>query len=51
VDKIPFMLIVGEKEEENNEVSVRKQAEGDLGTMSLEKFSAYIREEIDKELN
>ncbi|MEO9532963.1 MAG: threonine--tRNA ligase [Crocinitomicaceae bacterium] len=51
VDKIPFMLIVGEKEEENNEVSVRKQAEGDLGTMSLEKFSTYIGQEIDKELN
>ena len=51
VDKIPFMLIVGEKEEENNEVSVRKQAEGDLGTMSMEKFAEHIGEEIDKELN
>jgi len=51
VDKIPFMLIVGEKEEDNNEVSVRKQGEGDLGAMSLEKFSEYIGQEIDKELN
>jgi threonyl-tRNA synthetase len=51
VDKIPFMLIVGEKEAENNEVSVRKQGEGDLGAMSLEKFSEFIGQEIDKELN
>jgi threonyl-tRNA synthetase len=51
VDKIPFMLIVGEKEENDNEVSVRKQGEGDLGAMSLEKFSEYIGQEVDKELN
>jgi threonyl-tRNA synthetase len=51
VDKIPFMLIVGEKEEDNNEVSVRKQGDGDLGAMSLKKFSEFIGQEIDKELN
>jgi len=49
--KIPFMLIVGEKEEETNEVGVRKQGEGDLGTMGLEQFANYINAEIDKELN
>jgi threonyl-tRNA synthetase len=51
VDKIPFMLIVGEKEEEKNEVSVRKQGEGDLGAMSLEKFADYINQEIKEELS
>ena len=51
VDKIPFMLIVGEKEEEASVVSVRKQGEGDLGTMSLEDFANYINLEIEKELN
>jgi len=49
--KIPFMLIVGEKEEETNEVGVRKQGEGDLGTMGLEQFANYINAEINKELN
>jgi threonyl-tRNA synthetase len=51
VDKIPFMLIVGEKEEAENEVSVRKQGEGDLGAMTLEAFEQFISEEVKKELN
>lgn len=51
VNKIPFMLIVGEQEELKDEVSVRKQGDGDLGTMSLENFKAFIETEIDKELN
>jgi threonyl-tRNA synthetase len=51
VNKIPFMLIVGEKEAENNSVAVRKQGEGDLGVMSIEDFAKLIENEIDKELN
>ena len=51
VNKIPFMLIVGEQEEAKNEVSARKQGEGDLGAMSLEQFKDFIEAEIDKELN
>ena len=46
--KIPYMLIVGEKEEEGNTVSVRKQGEGDLGTMTIEGFAKAINEEIEK---
>jgi threonyl-tRNA synthetase len=46
--KIPFMLIVGEKEEEGNIVSVRKQGEGDLGTMTIEGFAETINTEIEK---
>lgn len=46
VNKIPFMLIVGDKEVESNSVSVRKQGEGDVGTMSMEEFVAYFQEQL-----
>jgi threonyl-tRNA synthetase len=49
--KIPFMLIVGEKEEETGEVSVRKQGEGDIGSLSVEAFSALIQKEIANRLS
>ncbi|MEO1625097.1 MAG: threonine--tRNA ligase [Bacteroidota bacterium] len=42
--KIPFMLIVGEKELEAGTVSVRRQGEGDKGSMSLEEFSKMLQE-------
>lgn len=45
VRKIPFMLIVGEREEESGTVSVRRHGEGDLGDMSLEAFRDMILEE------
>ncbi|MET3730622.1 threonine--tRNA ligase [Moheibacter stercoris] len=45
--KIPYMLIVGEKEAENGSVSVRKHGEGDLGEMSLESFKDLILKEIE----
>ena len=44
--RIPYMLIVGEKESENGEVSVRKQGEGDKGSMKIENFAKNISEEI-----
>ncbi|MFC6101781.1 threonine--tRNA ligase [Olivibacter domesticus] len=46
VKKIPYMLIVGEKEVENGTVSVRKHGEGDLGNMTIETFSKQLTEEI-----
>lgn len=46
--KIPFMLIVGEKEETSGSVSVRKHREGDLGTYSIEEFASLINDEVDK---
>jgi threonyl-tRNA synthetase len=49
--KIPFMLIVGEKEMENNEVSVRQRAKGDLGSLSLENFIKTVNEAINEELS
>ena len=42
--KIPFMLIVGEKEVESGQVSVRRQGEGDQGTMRVEDFAELIRQ-------
>jgi len=48
--KIPFMLIVGENEASGNSVAVRKQGEGDLGTMSVDDFSDFINKQIELEL-
>ncbi len=45
--KIPYMLIVGEKEAENGEVSVRKQGEGDKGTMKIANFAAELNAEVE----
>ncbi len=44
--KIPYMLIVGENEEKENMVSVRKHTQGDIGTMSVVEFVAHIENEI-----
>jgi len=44
--KIPFMLIIGEKEAESGNVAVRKQGEGDVGTMSIEDFVKYFTEQL-----
>ncbi len=46
MQKIPYMLIVGDKEVENGVVAVRSRKGGDLGTMSLEGFLAKIAEEV-----
>lgn len=42
--KIPFMLVVGENEEKDGTISVRRRGEGDLGVMNLEDFVAYFKE-------
>ena len=46
LDKIPYMLIVGENEKSEGTVSVRKQGEGDIGTMSIEAFAEHVGSEI-----
>ena len=51
LNKIPFMLVVGEKEAESGELSVRKRSEGDLGNMTTEAFADLIRQTIDTELS
>ena len=49
--RIPYMLIVGEKEMENGEVSVRKQGEGDKGAMKYEEFAKILNEEVQNMIN
>ena len=46
LEKIPYMLIVGENEKSEGTVSVRKQGEGDIGTMTIEAFAERIRSEV-----
>ena len=46
--KIPYLLIVGEKEKENNEISVRKQGEGDKGSMKIINFATALNNEIEE---
>jgi threonyl-tRNA synthetase len=49
--KVPFMLIVGEKESEQNEVSVRQRGVGDLGSVAFEKFIEMINIAVNRELS
>ncbi len=50
LNKIPYMLIVGEKEEQEGTVSVRKQGEGDLGTFTIDNFKDMIDQEVKEVL-
>lgn len=45
LNKIPFMLVVGENEEKDGTISVRRRGEGDLGVMNLEDFVSYFKKE------
>ena len=49
--RMPYQLIVGEKEASQDMVSVRKQGGEDLGVMAIDAFAAYIKEEIEKQLS
>ena len=51
VQKVPFMLIVGEKEEESGTVAVRQRHGGDLGAMTLDAFIARMQKDIDTKAN
>ncbi|CAM1347295.1 threonine--tRNA ligase [Tenacibaculum halocynthiae] len=50
VSKIPFMVIVGENEQKDGTVSVRKHGEGDLGVFTIEEFTSLINKEVSKTL-
>ena len=50
LNKIPFMLVVGEKETDNQEVAVRQRLEGDQGSMSIKAFADLVLETIEVEL-
>jgi len=49
LQRIPYLLIVGEREAENNTLSVRKQGDGDKGAMSIEDFVEVIRQEVKEQ--
>ncbi|WPQ60924.1 threonine--tRNA ligase [Chitinophaga sancti] len=44
--KVPYMLVLGEKEATDNKVAVRRQAKGDLGAMDIDQFIALVQEEV-----
>ena len=47
LEKIPFMLVVGDRDMENGTVSPRHRADGDLGAMSMDEFSALLKQVVD----
>jgi len=48
--KFPYIIIIGEQEEKNSTISVRKHGGEDLGAISLEKFSDIVKQEINRTL-
>jgi threonyl-tRNA synthetase len=48
--RIPYLLIIGEKEEESGTIAVRKQGDGDKGVMKPDEFVRFINDEIGREI-
>jgi len=48
--RIPYLLIVGEKEQESGTISVRRQGEGDKGAMSMDEFAQFLQSEVQNQL-
>ncbi len=48
--RIPYLLIIGEKEQDSDTVSVRRQGEGDKGVMSMEEFALFLQSEVQNQL-
>ena len=51
MQKVPYMIILGDKEMKAKNISVRSRKEGDIGTMALEDFIVKLKEEIDKKVS
>lgn len=51
INKIPFMLIVGEKEEAENKIAVRQHGKGDIGVFGIDEFATFVTQIIEKDLN
>lgn len=51
LSKVPFMIIVGEKEAESNQISVRRHQQGDQGSMDVPSFIALVKEEMSKSIS
>ena len=50
LNKIPYVLVVGEREAESRNISVRKKSKGDLGAMAIDEFIRMVKEEIKKKV-
>ena len=50
MEKVPYMVVVGDRDMENGTVSVRHRSGEDLGAMSLEQFAAMLKEEVDNKV-
>ena len=48
LEKIPYMLVIGKKEQEGNLVAVRSRKDGDIGTMEIEEFENKLLKEIEE---
>ena len=48
LEKLPYMLIIGDKEKEEGTVSVRMREKGDIGSMPLSEFAARVKKENDE---
>jgi len=48
LEKVPYMLVVGDKEQETNMVAVRSREDGDIGTKTIEEFIKEVQEENEK---
>ena len=51
LSKVPFMIIVGEKEAESNQISVRRHQQGDQGSMDVPSFISLVKEEMSKSIS
>ena len=47
LEKIPYMVVVGDRDMENGTVSPRHRTDGDLGAMSMEDFTALLKDVVD----
>ncbi len=50
MEKVPYMVVVGDRDIENNTVSPRHRADGDLGAMSMDEFTAVLKDVVDNKL-
>ena len=50
LEKVPYMLVLGAKEQEENIVAVRSRKDGDIGTMKVEEFTDKVQKEIDNKV-
>ena len=50
LEKVPYMLVMGDRDVENGTVSVRTRGGEDLGAMSLDAFAAMLKEEVDSKV-